>query len=416
LVLGVVPFVVLTAKIFGRRLKRLSTQVQDEIADISTIMEEVISGVRIVKSFVRERYEAARFTRQVRRTAQVALEKAKVMAYFIPVVTVLTLLGAAGVLWHGGQQVIHKTMSPGDLVAFVLYAGILMGPFSAFARLFSQIKEVQGATERVFEILDTAPQIRQLPEAEAMPVIVGHVVYHEVGFRYNDEMQVLKNVSFQVKPGQTVALVGPSGAGKTTLVNLLHRFYDPISGWIEIDGWDIRKVRVETLYRQIGLVPQETILFEGTIRENILYGKLDATQEELIAAARSANAHDFIMSFPKSYHTIVGEKGINLSGGQRQRIAIARAILKNPKILILDEATSSLDNESEKLIQEALERLMKGRTTFVIAHRLTTIQSADLILVLDKGEIVEQGSHTELLDRKGLYHHLYTIKLAGIEV
>ncbi len=416
LVLGVVPFVVLTAKVFGRRLKRLSTQVQDEIADISTIMEEVISGIRIVKSFVRERYETARFTRQVRRTTEVALEKARVMAYFIPVITVLTLVGAAGVLWYGGQQVIHGTMTPGDLVAFVLYAGILMGPFSAFARLFSQIKEVQGATERVFEILDTPPKITQLPDAEAMPVIVGHVAFHEVSFRYNDDVQVLKNVSFQVKPGQTVALVGPSGAGKTTLVNLLHRFYDPVSGWIEIDGQDIRKVQVESLYRQIGLVPQETILFGGTIRENILYGKLDATQDELISAARSANAHDFIVSFPKGYDTIVGEKGINLSGGQRQRIAIARAILKDPKILILDEATSSLDNESEKLIQEALERLMKGRTTFVIAHRLTTIQNADLILVLDKGEIVEQGSHAELLDRKGLYHHLYTIKLAGIEV
>jgi subfamily B ATP-binding cassette protein MsbA len=416
LVLGVVPFVVLAAKVFGRQLKRLSTQVQDEIADTSTILEEVISGIRIVKSFARERYEAARFARQVRRTAQVALEKAKVMAFFIPVVTVLTLAGAAGVLWYGGQQVIRGTMSPGDLVAFVLYGGILMGPFSAFARLFSQVKEVQGATERVFEILDTHSKVVQLPAAEPMPIIIGHVAYHGVSFQYDIGMPVLKNVSFQVKPGQTVALVGPSGAGKTTLVNLLHRFYDPIEGWIEIDGRDIRKVQIESIYRQMGLVPQETILFGGTIRENILYGKLDATQDELISAARSANAHDFIMSFPKGYDTIVGEKGINLSGGQRQRIAIARAILKDPKILILDEATSSLDNESERLIQEALERLMKGRTTFVIAHRLTTIQSADLILVLDKGQLVEQGTHAKLLDRKGLYHNLHTIKLAGIEV
>jgi len=415
LVLGVVPFVVLTAKVFGRRLKRLSTQVQDEIADTSTILEEVISGIRIVKSFARERYEASRFARQVRRAAEVALEKAKVMAFFIPVVTVLTLAGAAGVLWYGGQQVIRGTMSPGDLVAFVLYGGILMGPFSAFARLFSQMKEVQGATERVFEILDAHSQVAQLPGAEPM-LIIGHVAFHDVSFQYDIGMPVLKHVSFQVKPGQTVALVGPSGAGKTTLVNLLHRFYDPTEGWIEIDGRDIRKIQIEGFYRQIGLVPQETILFGGTIRENILYGKLDATQDELISAVRSANAHDFIMSFPRGYDMIVGEKGINLSGGQRQRIAIARAILKDPKILILDEATSSLDNESERLIQDALERLMKGRTTFVIAHRLTTIQNADLILVLDKGQIVEQGTHAELLDRKGLYHYLHTIKLAGIEV
>lgn len=416
LVLGIVPFVILTAKIFGRRLKHLSTQVQDEAAGTSTVLEEVISGIRIVKSFVQERYEASRFSRQVERAAEVALEKAKVMALFIPVITVLTLVGAAGVLWYGGQQAIQGTMTPGDLVAFVLYGGILMGPFSAFARLFSQIKEVQGATERVFEILDTPPQIMELPGAKPMPVIIGRVAFQGVSFQYTAGMPVLRNVSFRVNPGQTVALVGPSGAGKTTLVNLLHRFYDPTEGWIEIDGQDIRRAQIQSLYRQIGLVPQETILFGGTIRENILYGRLDAAQEEFNSAARSANAHDFILSFPQGYDTIVGEKGINLSGGQRQRIAIARALLKDPKILILDEATSSLDNESERLIQEALERLMKGRTTFVIAHRLTTIQKADLILVLDKGVIVEQGTHAELLDRKGLYHYLHSIKLAGIEV
>jgi ATP-binding cassette, subfamily B, bacterial MsbA len=416
LVLGVVPFVILTARVFGRRLKRLSTQAQDEMADSSTILEEVISGIRIVKSFVREAHESTRFSRQVERAAAVALEKAKIMAFFIPVITVLTLVGAAGVLWYGGQQVIRGTMTPGDLVAFVLYGGILMGPFSAFARLYTQVKEVQGATERIFEILDTSPQIIQQPESKPMPAIRGHVAFHDVSFHYTAGVPVLKKVSFRVEPGQRVALVGPSGAGKTTLVNLLHRFYDPIQGWIEIDGQNIREVQIDSLYRQFGLVPQETILFGGTIRENILYGRLEATEADVISAAQSANAHDFILSFPKSYDTVVGEKGINLSGGQRQRIAIARAILKAPRILILDEATSSLDNESERLIQEALERLMRGRTTFVIAHRLSTIQNANLIIVLEKGQVVEMGTHAELLDHRGLYHYLHTIKWAGIEL
>jgi subfamily B ATP-binding cassette protein MsbA len=229
------------------------------------------------------------------------------------------------------------------------------------------------------------------------------------------EITVLKDISFEVRPGEMVALVGPSGAGKSTLIQLLHRFYDPTDGRIEIDGIDIKTVQRASLYRQVGLVPQETILFGGSIKENIHYGKLDATDGEIIEAAKSANAHGFITAFPKGYDTIVGEKGINLSGGQRQRIAIARAILKNPRLLILDEATSSLDNESEAAIQEALDRLMEGRTTFVIAHRLTTIQKADRIFVMDKGRIVEEGTHAELLERRGLYHHLYTLKLAGIE-
>jgi len=248
-----------------------------------------------------------------------------------------------------------------------------------------------------------------------MPRIEGRVTLRDVNFEYRPDNPVLKDISFEVQPGEMVALVGPSGAGKSTLVQLLHRFYDPKSGSIQIDGIDIRTVRRASLYRQIGLVPQETILFGGSIKENIRYGKLAATDEEIIAAAKSANAHDFITAFPDAYDTIVGEKGINLSGGQRQRIAIARAILKAPRLLILDEATSSLDNESEAAIQEALDRLMEGRTTFVIAHRLTTIQKADRIFVMDKGRIVEEGTHGALLERRGLYHHLYTLKLAGIE-
>jgi subfamily B ATP-binding cassette protein MsbA len=297
------------------------------------------------------------------------------------------------------------------LFAFVLFAGILIGPFSSAARVFAQIREAQGATARVFEILDTYPEIRDLPNAIALPAVSGHIAAEHVSFTYDARQPVLTDVSFGSKPGELVAIVGPTGAGKTTVMNLLHRFYDPTEGRITVDGIDLRQVTLESWYRQIALVPQETILFGGTILDNIRYGNRDATEEAVKEASRAAYAHDFIMGFPDQYQTLVGEKGINLSGGQRQRIAIARAVLKNPRILLLDEATSSLDTESERLVQEALERLMKGRTTVVIAHRLTTIQRADRILVLDKGRVVESGTHGELMARQGLYHYLYSIRL-----
>jgi ATP-binding cassette, subfamily B, bacterial MsbA len=249
-------------------------------------------------------------------------------------------------------------------------------------------------------------------DAVTMPPIIGHVAVDHVSFAYDPRQPVLTDVSFETKPGEVVAFVGPTGSGKTTLVNLLHRFYDPSSGAIAIDGYDLRGVRLDTLYRQIGLVPQETILFGGTIQDNIRYGREEATEHDVIEASRAANAHDFISALPDGYETIVGEKGVNLSGGQRQRLAIARAILKNPKILMLDEATSALDTESERLVQEALERLMAGKTTFIVAHRLSTIQRANRILVLNNGRIVEQGDHFTLMERKGLYHYLYTLRLA----
>ncbi len=415
LILMVVPFVIFTAKIFGRRLKSLSTEVQDKIAESSIILEELLSGIRIVKSFVREDYEADRFTQTVNSNYTLAMEKAWVFAIFIPVITFLTMMGAAGVLWYGGHQVIQGHMTPGDLVAFVLYGGILMGPFSSFARLFTHLKEVQGATHRIFEILDLQPSISENRNAPPLSMIQGNVSFREVSFSYDPGVSILEKISFEVSPGQVVALVGPSGAGKTTLINLLHRFYDPMEGQIEIDGTNIRNIQLKSLYGQIGLVSQETILFGGTIWENILYGNLNATDEEVFSAAQAANAHDYIQSLPKGYQTLVGEKGVNLSGGQKQRIAIARAILKNPRILLLDEATSSLDNESEMLIQEALQRLMKGKTTFVIAHRLSTVQNADIIFTLNQGKIVEKGTHTELFNLKGLYHHLYTINWAKPE-
>ncbi|HTK87019.1 MAG TPA: ABC transporter ATP-binding protein, partial [Nitrospiraceae bacterium] len=412
LILLLLPALVLVARFFGKRLKALSTNIQDQTATATTLIEEVVSGIRVVKSFVQTRREEMRFAGQVQTMLQLTLRRARVLAVFIPTITLLTLAAAAAVLWYGGKQVIDGVVSPGELFAFVLFAGILIGPFGSAARVFAQIKEAQGAMRRVFDILDTEPDVHDNPDAVVMPPIIGHVTVDHVSFDYDPRQPVLTDISFETKPGEVVAFVGPTGSGKTTLVNLLHRFYDPSAGAITIDGYDLRSVRLDSLYRQIGLVPQETILFGGTIQDNIRYGRENATEQDVIEASRAANAHEFISALPDGYETIVGEKGVNLSGGQRQRLAIARAILKNPKILMLDEATSALDTESERLVQEALERLMVGKTTFIVAHRLSTIQRANRILVLNNGRIVEQGDHFTLMERKGLYHYLYTLRLA----
>src|SRR5262245_26126628 len=369
LILILLPLLVFVAKFFGRRLKSLSTSIQDQTAALSTLIEEVIAGIRVVKSFVQTTREETRFAAQIAQTLSLTMRRAGIMAVFIPVISLLTFSAAAAVLWYGGRQVIEGTVSPGELFAFVLFAGILIGPFSSAARVFAQIREAQGATARVFEILDTQAEIRDVPGAMALPPVSGHVTVEHVSFAYDARQPVLRDVSFDANPGELVAIVGPTGAGKTTIMNLLHRFYDPTDGHITVDGRDLRQVTLESWFRQIALVPQETILFGGTILDNIRYGNRDATEAAVTEASRAAHAHDFIMGFPDGYLTIVGEKGINLSGGQRQRIAIARAILKNPRVLLLDEATSALDSESERLVQEALEELMKGRTTFVIAHR-----------------------------------------------
>ena len=411
LILILLPLLVFVAKLFGRRLKSLSTSIQDHTATLSTLVEEVISGIRIVKSFVQTQREETRFGAQVNDTLRLTLHRAGIMAVFIPVISLVTFSAAAAVLWYGGRQVIEGSVTPGELFAFVLFAGILIGPFSSGARIFTQLKEAQGAMQRVFEILDAQPEIADQPKAQSLSIVEGHVRVEGIGFGYDPQHPVLSNLSFEAKAGELVAFVGPTGAGKTTVINLLHRFYDPTEGRITIDGKDLRHVTVESWYRQVALVPQETILFGGTILDNIRYGNMAANEAKILEASKAAHAHDFITSLPGGYQTLVGEKGVNLSGGQRQRIAIARAILKNPRILLLDEATSSLDTESERLVQEALQRLMEGRTTFVVAHRLSTIQRADRILVLDKGNLVEEGNHAQLMARNGLYHYLYTIRL-----
>jgi len=415
MILVLAPIMVLFAKTFGKKLKNLSREIQDKLAISTTIIEENISGMSLVKSFVRQKQEIARFDDAVEDSFRSAKKRVKISAFFGPVIGFIAFLSALILLWYGGREVIAGNLTPGEMVAFILYAMIIAGPMGSFARLYTRIQEGMGASERIFEILDTQPEVQDAPDAIPMPTIEGRVGIKNLNFHYREDQEVLKGLNISVEPGEMVALVGPSGAGKTTLVQLLHRFYDPVTGEILVDGKNIRDVQMTSYWRQIGFVPQETLLFGGTIEENIRFAKEGATLDEIKEAARSANADTFINECPDGYQTIVGEKGIRLSAGQRQRIAIARAILKNPHMLILDEATSSLDNESEKLIQEALERLMQGKTSFVIAHRLSTIHNADKILVMDKGQIVETGTHQELMDHQGLYQYLYNLKALQLE-
>ncbi len=410
LILVLAPVLVLFARTFGRKLKKLSTEIQDKLAVSTIILEENISCIQIVKSFVREKLENERFGTAMEDSFQSAKKRVIISSFFGPSIGFIAFSTSLVLLWYGGREVILGAISPGELIAFILYATIIAGPMGSFARLYARVQEGIGASKRVFEILDLKGEVSDITNAKPLPHIDGKVEFDNVRFHYREDQEIIKGISFTVEPGQTVALVGPSGAGKTTLVQLLHRFYDPVSGEIRVDGIALKTVQLNSYWSQIGIVPQETILFGGTILANIEYAKPGVTREELVQAAKDANAHNFIMECPDGYETVVGEKGIRLSAGQRQRIAIARAILKDPRILILDEATSALDNESELLIQDALERLMKGRTTFIIAHRLSTIHNAERIIVLDKGKLVESGNHTQLMEQEGLYHKLYTLK------
>jgi subfamily B ATP-binding cassette protein MsbA len=410
LILILLPLLAIVARIFGKRLKALSMKIQDQTAHVTTLIEEVVSGIREVKSFVQGQREEARFRLGVEGLLATTMQRTAVLAVFVPVITFFTFVMAIGVLWYGGKQVIEGQLSPGELFAFVLFAGILIGPFGSAARIFSQVKEVQGAMTRVFELLDTPLDIQDSPTAQPLVSIRGDVQFEEVQFAYEERPPVLEGVSFSIKAGECVALVGPTGAGKTTIINLLHRFYDPTKGRVLIDGHNVKSIQLDSLYHQLALVPQETFLFGGTIMDNIRYGRWEAAEADVLEASQRANAHEFIQALPAGYETVLGEKGVNLSGGQRQRVAIARALLKDPRILILDEATSALDSHSESLVQGALIELMKGRTTLMIAHRFSSIQRADRILVLHRGTIIEEGGHEALLEKRGLYHHLYTLR------
>lgn len=409
------PVVLWFMEFFGKKIRKTGGRIQECTADITSVLQESVASARVIKSFVREDYEVDRFDVENRANFRANLKNAQLMATLTPVVELVAAIGVTMIIWYGGNNVINGTITAGSLVAFLTYAVNISNPIKRLTRVIGNIQKALAAAQRVFMIIDMPEEIAESRDAKQLPEVSGKVEFQNVSFAYDDKGNVITDLSFSVKPGEVIAIVGPSGAGKSTIANLLPRFYDVNKGDIKIDGHSVREVTLDSLREQVGIVPQETMLFNGSVYNNILYGRLDATKEEIEAAAKAANAHDFIMQLTDGYETKLGDRGVNLSGGQRQRIAIARAILKNPRILILDEATSALDTESERVVQEALDRLMVGRTSFVIAHRLSTVKNADKILVLEKGNLVESGTHDELLALDGLYAHLYKIQYRNKE-
>ncbi len=406
------PAIALLIQRLGRQIHRITHQTQGSLADITALVQEALSGVRVIKSFAMEDREIERFAQRNRQVLYHSLKGERRRARLRPTVEFIGAISIALVLWFGGHQVASGQMSTGQLMSFLFLLHQIAQAANGIGSLMLTRKQVRAAAERIFrEVLDVEPEVYDAPDAVELPRLQGLIEFRNVSFRYPTGEQALRNVSFTIAPGEVVALVGHSGAGKSTLVDLLLRFYTPQQGTIHIDGYELSCVRLESLRQQIGVVPQQTVLFVGTVAENIAYGKPDATQEEIETAARAAHAHEFIERLPDGYQTLIGDRGVRLSGGESQRIAIARALLRNPRILILDEATAALDPISERMIQRVIEEGRGKRTTLIIAHRWSTVQCADRVLVLHRGELIEQGTHAELLARNGYYARLYQAAL-----
>ncbi len=407
--LALLPLTAFIIDRYSRRMRRLGRNIQDSLASLTTVASEVIGAIKVVKAFAASEKEVKRFEEANIKSFKASLKGARLRAILSPLVEIVAASSTVVLLWYGGREVIYGRLTPGELVAFLGYVALIVTPLKGLSNVSGRLQQALAAADRIFEVMEIPPEVSESENAVEMPRIKGEVIFDNVCFSYDEEL-VLKDINLSVRPGEIIGIVGPSGAGKSTLVDLIPRFYDPTSGRVLIDGIDIRYVKLKSLRRQIGIVSQDTVLFAASIRENIAYGKPDASFDEIVEAAKIANAHDFIVKLPCGYDTIIGERGITLSGGERQRIAIARAILGNPRILIFDEATSALDSESEKVVQEALERVVQGKTTFLVAHRLSSLRCADRIIVLNGGRIVEEGTHEELLEKKGLYWKLYTLQ------
>lgn len=416
LLLSTLPIMIYLTKFFGMQMRDAYRELQLQGAEINNHLQETLSNIKLIKSSANEEYEIDRFSERNRQNMQANLRTVQLWSAFAPVIDFMNNLGHIIILAYGSWEVMQGQMSVGELTAFLAYLNQINQPAKRFSRIMNVLQKGATALERVFETLDTQPEVVEKPDAIELPEIKGHIQFENVEFAYTSAKTIIHNLTLDIQPGMTVALVGTSGAGKTTVANLAARFYDPVKGRILFDGYDVRDVTIKSLRGQMGIVSQETLLLHASVKENIGYGKPGVTDAEIEAAAEIARAREFIMELPNGYDTVIGERGVKLSGGQRQRLAIARALIKNPRFLILDEATSSLDTESEYLIQEALKQLLKNRSCLVIAHRLSTIQNADLIVVLERGQIVEAGSHKDLLLKEGRYAYLHTLQFPQKQV